>query len=69
VLGDGVLERLGDLAVELSGSEIFWIAKSGWKYRCGRTCSPGRIVKQVPDSIRRIAVCIEAGSGTYCSVR
>ena len=39
------------------------------KYRRVSTGSPGRSVKQVPESIRVIARCIDAGSGTYCNVR
>ncbi len=52
-----------------SGSSTGRTSKSGWKYRRGRSASPGRIRNHVPDSTRRTPACIDAGSGTYCSVR
>ena len=70
VLGHRVLAaRRRSRGRACSGSVTGRIGKSGWKYRLVSTSPPGRSVKLVPESIRVIRRCIDAGSGTYCSVR
>ena len=44
-------------------------ANTGWKYRLIAGGRPGRTVMWVPDSRRRMAGSMVAGSGTYCSTR